>query len=203
MKTRLLPFLVLTSFAFCAGCRLFKPTEDHIRYYTLGSQPVQSTVDAPASGAPVVGLAPIILPGYLARSAVAVRLGPNEISYRTYDAWADRLDRSIQREISADLRARLGVGAVRSTNWRREDVRCELYLSVLRFDFDEAGKVTLEAGWRLTEPGEGKDLVTRISRFEKSGPSPGQDMPGAINMLREALAELSGEIAKAIQGIGR
>lgn len=177
------------------GCLNLRPRVDPARHFVLATLP--PTVD-PAPGAVArlsVGLGPVGLPGYLSRSSLAIRTSPHEIRYDDQRQWAEPLQAGIPRVLAINLGPLLGPGQVRTAAWRRGEVACELHLTVEQFDVDEAGRGTLVARWRITNPGAEQVLGRGQTALTREGPAPGGDPGGAVGTLSDLLGELSRQLA--------
>jgi len=142
-----------------------------------------------------VGVAPVEVPSYLLDRRIAVARATHELTYLDNDRWAERLDKSMQRVIAANLEALLPSDRVSLSVWRREDVGVEVYVSIRRFEIDEDGRIVLEAHWRITSPGGEKTWRADHLLVRRKGPSFRADPRGAVGGLSTALAEVSAQIA--------
>lgn len=198
-------FLRCAALALCglglAGCLSLKRVTDPARFYVLSAMPAGTPDTVAPRGDLAVGLGWVDIPAYLLDRRIALRRGANEIDYSEYHRWAERLDKGIQRVLGANLSSLLPSDRVLLSAWQSAEVRAEVYLSVQRFECDERGQVVLEARWRIASPGGGKTLLASHSRLTRQGPVFRADPEGAIGELNQALADLSREIAAAVQSV--
>jgi uncharacterized protein len=178
-----------------AGCSFLKPAHSTTRYYVL--TPVAATPSGPGSLA--VGLGQVKLPAYLFNTSLAVRKGTNEIEYLDSSIWAERLDTGFQRVLAANLATVLTTDRIHLSAWQQDDVTAEVYVAIEQFDVDATGRGVLVARWRVISPGGDKMLKAETSRLSRQGPPPDADVSGAIATLSELVADLSRELAQAIQ----
>jgi uncharacterized protein len=86
-----------------SACRSFTPP---VRYYTI------SSITLPAAGAGVIGkravtigILPVELPGYIDRTQMVRRDGPNRLDVSSLHRWAGYPDKLVQQVIEDDLQA--------------------------------------------------------------------------------------------------
>ena len=183
------------------GCLNLKRVTDPARFYVLSAVPAGTPDAAGSHGDLAVGLGQVDLPAYLLDRRIALRQGANQIDYSEYHQWAERLDKGLQRVLGANLSSLLSSDRVMLSAWQRGQVRAEVYLSVQRFECDERGQVVLEARWRIASPGGEETLRTGHSHITRQGPVLRADPEGAIGELNQALADLSRQIAAAVQSV--
>ena len=177
------------------GCSFLKPAKPTAHYYVL--TPVAATQSG--SGSLAVGLGQVKLPAYLFNTSLAVRKGTNEIEYLPSELWAERLDAGFQRVLAANLAIVVPTEQVRLSDWRREDVSAEVYVTIEQFDVDAGGKGALVARWRILSPGGEKVLKAGDTRLARQGPSPGTGASGAVATLSELVADLSRQLGQALK----
>jgi len=177
------------------GCSFLKPAKSTTRYYVL--TPIAATQSG--SGSLAVGLGQVKLPPYLFNTSLAVSKGTNEVEYVDSALWAERLDAGFQRVLAANLAIVLPTEQVRMSAWRSEEVAAEVYVTIEQFDVDVSGQGVLIARWRILSPGGEKVLKPGGSRLSRQGPPPDAGASGAVATLSELVADLSRELAQALQ----
>ena len=191
--------IALTTCCCLTGCFDFlKPAPDTARSFVLTPLQKPETVNV-APGAPGVGLGRMKIPAYLLDASLAVRKGTNEIDYIRGTLWAERLDNAIPRVLAANLSSLLPMDQIRLPVWRSEDVGAEIYVTIEQFDVTTTGQGILIARWRILASSSGKNLRTGESNLSHAGPSPEANPAGAVATLSELLAELSRQLAHALQ----
>jgi uncharacterized protein len=188
----------LLSAAAClclCGCLNLKPARPTARYFVLSTVTANA---APAASPIAVGVGPVKLPPYLFKDSMAVRKGTNEVDYLENVLWAEQLPAGFQRVLAANLAALIPTDQVRLSIWSPADVSLGVYVSVGEFDVDTNGRGVLEAWWRLLSPDGQKLLKAGQFRASHAGPSPLNDPQAATATLSGLLADLSRELAKAI-----
>jgi uncharacterized lipoprotein YmbA len=146
-----------------------------------------------------VGLSDVSLPGYLFKKSMAMRQEGNEIVYLESVVWAERMDSGLQRVLAANLGTLLSTDQVRLSTWRPEEVSVEIHVNVERFDVDTHGEGVLTAWWRLVAPDSERVLASGKFSANHTGPSPDNNPGGAVASMSALAADLSRELAKAIQ----
>ena len=187
--------------ACVTGCSFLflKPAPDTSRHFVLTSLPPTETANV-ASGTSRVDVVHVKIPSYLFNSSLAVRKGTNEIVYPPGTLWAERLDTGIPRVLAADLSSLLPSEQIRVAVGSSEDVAREIGVTIEQFDVSSSGQAVLVAKWRIFSPGGEKILHSGESRLSRSGPAPDTDPSGAVGTLSDLIADLSRQLAQALNG---
>jgi len=197
MNTKAPISVVLTTLLLglvCGGCLDLKPVADPVRYFVLKPMEMpEKTLQRPTNHL-AVGLAPIVLPTYLASPWMVVRTSETEIRYSDFNKWAEYPDKGIQRVLAQNLALILGTDLIRFDAWRNDSVDFSIHLTILRFEVDADGRATLDAQWQI----EGSGKRTGHEVIHLDGPDPDTDPAGSVQTLSVVLAELSHKIAKEI-----
>jgi len=175
-----------------AGCGFLSPKADPTRFYVL-----TAVADAPAPPRGLaVGLGPIVLPSYLQRPELALRVGPNEVRFREFDRWAGSLPAQVGSVLGENLRRVLGADRVVLFPWysgTKLDLVVEL--QVFRFEPDHDGLAHLLGHWRLRDAAHATDLTA--ADVDLSEPVASRDPDGEVAALSRLLAQLARQIADA------
>jgi uncharacterized lipoprotein YmbA len=182
--------------ALPAGC-LFNPAQVTTRQFILSPVRMEAS-SAPATGI-ALGLGAVRMPDYLQRSALAVRRSEREIEYLENAVWAERLDRSFQRALAADLQSQLPGSRVRLSTWLGDEVAVALFVQVDRFEVARDGRGTLLAHWQLESPDRRHVLKTGAFRREHAGPAPHPHPEAVATTLSELTAQLAAQLAPEIR----
>ena len=198
------PAAFLMTLMVCAcvtGCSLLflSPASDTSRHFVLISLPPTETANV-ASGTSRVDVVHVKIPSYLFNSSLAVRKGTNEIVYPPGTLWAERLNTGIPRVLAADLSSLLPSEQIRVAVGSSEDVAREIGVTIEQFDVSSSGQAVLIAKWRILSPGGEKILHSGESRLSRSGPAPDTDPSGAVATLSDLIADLSRQLAQALNG---
>ena len=191
--------MVLMVCACVTGCGFLKPAPDTSRHFVLTSLPPTETANL-ASGTSRVDVVHVKIQAYLFNSSLAVRKGSNEIVYPPDTLWAERLDTGIPRVLAADLSSLLPSEQIRVAIGSSEDVAREIGVTIEQFDVSTSGQAVLVARWRIFSPGGERILHSGESRFSRSGSAPDTDPSGAIGTLSDLIADLSRQLAQALNG---
>ena len=198
------PFaLTVLAATLFAGC-LFKPVTVNTRHFILApigtNEPVATTTSTAATKEHVaVGVGFVKMPSYLLRNAVAIRNSANEIQYLEDARWGERLDQSFQHALAANLAGLLPSDRIYLSDWGRDQVNVQVFVSVQQFDVDATGHGTLIAQWRITTPGT--DIPSKIGRthLDRAGRSPRRDPEAVVTTMSELAAEFSRALAQSIR----
>ena len=182
---------LLLGLALTAGC--LGPRQDHSAFFLLSSLPVV------AEGSPVavvLGLGPIMLPGYLDRPQIVIRLSENEIALTASDRWAEPLRDNMSRALKENLSKLLTTNSFVDYPWYESAAPdYGIAVEVRRFEADPSGNVVLDAIWHLTQSGTVIDTQTSVIVDSAGGP----ERTATVAAQSRAWAELSREIAAAIR----
>jgi hypothetical protein len=196
------PAAFLMTFMVCAcltGCSFLKPAPDASRHFVLTPLPATEAANV-ASGTSSVGVVHVKIPAYLFNSSLAVRKGGNEIVYPPGTLWAERPDAGIPRVLAADLSALLPSAQIPLPGGPGDEAPKEIGVTIEQFDVSSTGRAVLVAKWRIFSPGEEKILHSGESRLSRSGPAPDTDPSGAVRTLSDLIADLSRQLALALNG---
>jgi uncharacterized lipoprotein YmbA len=186
--------------AWLCGCSLLAPQPDVSRFYTLSRAVNAGEADGHEARGLVYGLGPIELPPYLDRNELALRISPAEVRYSQTDLWAEPLDINLTRVLSQDLSVLLAGDRIILYPWPRADaVSYQIAVNVLQFERTAAGEAQLHARWSIRNPRSGAELAGKESTFLHRVASP--KTADAVNALSAAVADLSREIAVALQSL--
>ncbi len=194
-------FLMTLMVCACVtGCSFLKPAPpDTSRHFVLTSLPATEAANV-AFGTSRVDVVHVKIPSYLFNSSLAVRKGTNEIVYPPGILWAERLNTGIPRVLAADLSSLLPSEQIRVAVGSSEDDAREIGVTIEQFDVSSSGQAVLVAKWRIFFPGGETILHSGESRLSRSGPAPDTDPSGAVGTLSDLIADLSRQLAQALNG---
>ena len=190
----LMPFIVC---ACLTGCSFLKPAPDTSRHFVLTPLPATEMANV-TLGASRVGVVRVKIPAYLFNSSLAVRKGANEIVYPPDTLWAERLDTVIPRVLAADLSSLLPTDKIRMSVEPSDDLATKIGVTIEQFDVSSSGQAVLVARWRILSPGGEKVMRAGESHLSRSGPAPDTDPSGAVVTLSDLIADLSRQLAHAL-----
>ncbi|MCG8378091.1 MAG: PqiC family protein [Proteobacteria bacterium] len=172
-----------------------------VHHYMLrpAGQSVENRVVRHADPGRVIGVGPISMPEYLARSQLVLRDMDSKVYVLKSHRWAEPLEKSFSRVLTAYLTHQEEVDRFilyPSRSW--SDISHQLSMEVLRFDADKQGKVTLEVQWQWMDkanPRNGKSGTTRLSL--EYGP-PG-DYAGMADTMSRLVEQLAGQFSQLVR----
>jgi uncharacterized protein len=165
------------------------------RFFVL--TPTSDSMSGHAGGTSVF-VRRVEVPAYLVRLSLVTMRGGSEADYAETARWAEPLDQGVARAVAANLNRRSGITAfgfspAAPPGLHRYDVQIRLE----RFEGTDSGDVVLAAHWQLSTA-DGSSVTSRRTEIHRSGWVPG-DYPGLVRLLSDAVAEMSGQIARAIR----
>lgn len=177
------------------GC-LSRPDPVPIRFYRL--LPMEGRTAPRSQGAPVVGLVPERLPGYLEREGIVRRLEGNELSVSELHRWAEPLSDGIYGVLQQDLMLLVPeVAVVRLPVRAGTTPDLELRVRILSLDALADGEVRLDALVTLLRVEPSELLVRRVVRVRDA--ARGRSHAEVVAAMNRALAQLSREIAAELE----
>ena len=183
--------------ALLTGC-LFKSARVSTRHFVLS--PISTNEPAPPGTANLpIGISPVKMPYYLLPDSLALRHSATEIDYLEDALWGERLDKSLQQTIAANLSKLLPTDSVYLSDWPSDQVKAKIFVTVQQFDVDDKGLGIMIARWRITTSAAGPVTKSGQVHLTHSG-QPTVGKPQAIaNTLSELTADFSRELVKAIR----
>ena len=141
-----------------------------------------------------VGIGFVKMPSYLLRSSVAIRNHTNEIRYLDDAVWVERLDRSFQRALAANLSRLLPSDRIYFDDWGRNQVMARIFINVQQFDVDTEGHGKLIARWRIMAPDGESPLKTGHAELAATGTPP----HGKPEVIAATLSDLTAEFSRGV-----
>jgi uncharacterized protein len=173
------------------GCASSPPSH----YYVLSPLTAESKV--PEESCISVGIGPVKLPEYVSRMHIVNRTSQNELTFSSFDLWAEPLMDSVPRMLAENISRLICTKEVLPFPWRPSltpDYRVEV--EVLKMDGTLGGTASLDAWWSIVY---GKTRVTRKATY--SEPATGKDYNALVQAHSRTLAALSRDIAGALKGL--
>jgi uncharacterized protein len=186
------------------GCSAFSAKPDPSRFFTLSAalpplapEAAKSPAESPGIS---LGIGPVTLPGYLDRQEIVIRVAQNQINLAENDLWAEPLEENFSRVLSQNVAAILRADRVNAYPWAIDKKPVyQVEVEVLRFEANTAQEVQLSARWTVRNSGKKDSLRYRETRLSR--PAKARSTDASVAALSEALADLSREIAAAIESM--
>jgi uncharacterized lipoprotein YmbA len=146
-----------------------------------------------------IGVGPVSLPPYLDRPEIVTRSGGNELHLSEFDRWAEPLQQNFTRVLAQNLSNLIPTDRTAVFPWERSvPITYQVLVEVTRFEGNADGNSSLMARWSIFGVDKKKELLMRQSTFTTPTGAP-QDYKATVSAMSQSLADLSREIAAAIQ----
>ena len=178
-----------------AGCASSPP----IAYYSLytPSQPISSAT-APAGGALVVSVGPVVIPDILKQTQIATGGADGRYRLAEYHRWSGELDRDFARAVAEQLAGGLDTEKVAIFPWDQHlTPTCRVLIDVLSMGGELGKEATLAVRWSLVDPSGNLPPLVRRSEFHESLTQAGY--PAWVTAQQRNIAKLGQEIAGVIK----
>jgi uncharacterized lipoprotein YmbA len=184
------------------GCVSLKRTPE-ARFFVLRSlveRPEPAAGELPGE---LVGVLPVVLPGYLDRPQVVTWSAPDELRIDEFLRWAEPLDLGITRTVAENLDLLLTPYRVIRSPWPSSaKVRFRVRVHLRLFGPQRSGEVRLEGRYAILSDTAERPLLVRSLSLGR-GPFPGKPEtldPGAgVEAMSQLLSDMSREIAEGIR----
>ena len=182
------------------GCALLIDRPVPARYFLLTAKAERAAGMQPRSDL-ILGLGPIRLASYLDRPSLVTRLDANRVEPSTDDLWAAPLNPSLTSVLVENLMKLLGPRQVIVYPWySTADVACQVRVDIRRLERLPNGGIAFEGQWSAEELGGNGRLRRGRTVVERTV---SQDTEAQVGALSEALAQMSQEIAVAVDEVTR
>lgn len=165
------------------------------RFFVLTptSEPISSH-----RGGTTVFVRRVEVPAYLIRLSLVTMRGGSQADYAEAARWAEPLDQGVARAVAENLNRRSGITAFGfSPSAPPGPHRYDVQIRLESFEGTDSGEVVLAAHWQVSTT-DGSSVASRRTEIRRNGWTPG-DYPGLVKLLSDAVAEMSGQIARAIR----
>ncbi|VVS94100.1 PqiC family protein [Desulfoluna spongiiphila] len=190
---KIVNLIVAGALLLMAGCT---SSSTAVTYHLL--HPVAASVEAGSwDPSTYVVVGPVDLPSYLDRPQMVARRSDHTLSVNEYQRWAEPLDEGIARTVAENLSRLTGGDKVflYPFDTPKASVSMQVFMDVVRFDTDEAGKAVLDVRWGVKN-GEKEMLFMRHTSL--SGDVEGADQPARAKALSRLVAEFSRDVAEIL-----
>jgi uncharacterized protein len=146
-----------------------------------------------------VAVGPVTLPAIVDRTQIVLNSGPNRVTISEQSRWAEPLKENIPRVIAGDLAQLLGNDRVFAHPQAFvSDPDYRVLANIYRFDSIHGDAAVIDLQWIIRSKNNGAQIGGRTIRRETAN---GNDFDSLVAAHERALAEVSREIAAAIEQI--
>lgn len=206
MRARLLSLVALAAAtAALPSCVSLKRTPE-ARFFVL-----RSLAEPPGPGSPLappadlVGLLPVLVPGYLDRPQVVTWAAPGELRVDEFLRWAEPLDAGVSRTLAENLDALLPDRRVLRWPWPASTpLRCRVRVELRQFGPRADGSLGLEGGFAVLPARGEKPLASRpldLRRERPASPARTADAAAWVEAMSQLLLDLAREAAAAVAAL--
>ena len=184
-----------------SACSFLSPQTDHSRYFVLqpmaGPDSTTPNPDTNVSHTLTIGLGPITIPPYLDRPEVVTRLSETEFSVSDSDRWGEPLDISVPRVLAQDLSTDLPGLQIVPFPWsRKTQLDYRVSVDFRRLERTADGRAEVQAVWTLYQARDSNFSERNVTTASASA---GDDQRAASAALSQGIAQVSRDIARALQ----
>lgn len=178
-----------------AGCGGTPPS----RYYHMAAGPPAASL--PTEQDTVILVDRVAIAAYADRSPLVMRVGPSEVRFAEFDAWAEPVSDQIATVVADALGNRFGRDKVMTkTDRLHKDPDFLVDLAVIRFEIGTDNNALLDARWTLLKGG--KETVAASGReWITQSPNDGETFDARAQALTASLIELADRIGIAIESV--
>ena len=147
-----------------------------------------------------IGVGPIKMADYLAKSRIVTRIDDNMIGQAEFDQWSGSLKDNIINVLADNIGSLLNTEKIFVHPWRSfVPMDCQVIIEITRFDGELGKQVNLEARWNVLKSKEKAIVDNKWSSIQVTIDTPGY--AGLVAAESRALGKLSREIAESINAV--
>ena len=188
----------IAALALLAGCASSHPSRFYLLHPLAASEPAGQK--PPGQSSLALGIGPVLVPKYLDRPQIAVRVSDNEIYLSEFHRWAEPLENNLTRVVAENLALLLGTDRIEIFPWKSSSpIDYQVRVMIARFDGKPGDQAVLKARWTVfSKRGEAPvvDTMTTITEQVES-----RKYEALVRAQNSALDRLCREIAAAITGL--
>lgn len=143
-----------------------------------------------------VDLGPVYFPGYLDRSGIMTRVGPNRFRLSELHHWAEPLKENFVRILKDNLESCLRTEDAAVVTRPKLDADYRIQVRVIRFEPVKRQQAVLVAHWRVFRLESGEVICSRRADYRHS--MQGEDYQDAVMAMSKATTSLSEDIARCL-----
>jgi len=138
------------------------------------------------------------LPKYLDRPQIVSHSSANQLELAEHDQWGGKLRDNMMRTLAKNLGNALGTSQIVIAPYRPSEASTvRVMVEILRFERMADGRIHLDAQWRLTDGGNNRSMVTRMSHLQ--GEDTSHDVVGSVQQMSALFGQFSVAIAEEIE----
>jgi len=188
----------IAALALLGGCASSRPSRFYLLHPLAAPEPAGQK--PPAYSYLTLGIGPVLVPKYLDRPQISVRISENEIYLSEFHRWAEPLENNLTRVFAENLALLLGTDHIEIFPWKSSSpIDYQVRIMIAQFDGKPGGQAVLKARWTVfVKKGEAPalDKMTAITEQVES-----KKYEALVRAQNSALDRLSREIAAAITGL--
>lgn len=199
-KRSKLIFTCIAALALLAGCASSHPS----RFYLLHplADPETAGQKPPAHSSLTLGIGPVLVPKYLDRPQISVRISDNEIYLSEFHRWAEPLENNMTRVIAENLSILLGTDHIEIFPWKSSSpIDYQVRIMIAQFDGNFGAQAVLKARWTVFAKREESPVIDKMTTITEQVES--KNYEALVKAQNSALDQLSREIAAAISYTGK
>ncbi len=177
-----------------------------VRYYLLApiSPPRQEAALIPDDNENIlIGIGPITIADYLKRTEIVTRNHSEQLILADDHQWAEPLESSVMRVMTANLSHLLPRDTTTVLPWREiSALDYQIRLDLIRLDSEQADTAFLEARWMILKGKKRQVLAIHTSRLEERlplNPDETENYNAIVAAESRLLEKLSREMAGSLQ----
>lgn len=189
-------FLGFTLMVLFPGCRSFTPP---VTYYTLNpiAEP-SAAAETDGNTALTIGIRPVELPGYINRTQMVRRTGPNQLEVSSLHRWADYPDRLVQQMLGKNLQTLMPDARVVNGPWPmglKPDIVVSFKFLELIGTADK--KVLLSVAWQIA--GFDASSIVKSYRLNLTEPMTGSSFNELAAAHSRVLATICRKVVESMR----
>lgn len=148
-----------------------------------------------------IGVTSLRLPQYLERPQIVTRRSENQLDLAEYHQWGGNLRKNMTRVLAKNLSQLLDTQEISIyPDIPQSPPDFYIELTVMKFERDPDGKVSLSAQWRLSADKDKKPLKTQFTSLDSPAVQNTSDMSETVKAMSELMGELSLIIGQEMLG---
>jgi len=197
MRRRISLVIVIALCATVMGCGGNKAS----RFYRLSATAeVPSSDVMPMSARTIVLIDPIVVPDYVKRAPIVVRVGESELKVEEFHRWISDLEQNVREVLREELSRRCPGAAITLSPWVAPDeAALRVGIAIDTFELTEDEQAVIVARWAMTSGSRNWSKPHDFRMTAPTGVDPKEKgYDGRVAALSALIADLSEEIAVVV-----